>query len=109
MKFNLVFKAVFLFSLISTAFIISCGGQKDLRSVERPPGTDGMTVIESDGIILEIPQGALDDGNLIDDITLNTISDSELPIRLPEGFSLLFGFELKPDGIVFNNPVTITI
>src|SRR3990172_2444073 len=102
-------KDVFLFALIATAFIISCGGQKDLSNVEGRPGIGGVNVIESNGIILEIPPGALNDDSLLNDITVNPVSVDEIPIPPPKGFSFLAGIELNPDGIMFNLPITITI
>lgn len=98
---------ILLFFILVNTFVLSCmEGDQEVISEGEVVGPEGGVFFGEDGIILDIPPGALDSDTVI---TANLISESEIPIPPPEGNFLLVGVQLKPDGLEFSIPVSITV
>ncbi len=79
---------------------VSLGGSNWISSVQ------GGSVSTTDGAAsLDVPPGALPSNTLI---SISRVSGTNIPPAAP-GRRLLGGVRLGPDGIVFNQPVTITL
>ncbi|HEX9830334.1 MAG TPA: hypothetical protein VGA94_01480, partial [Thermodesulfobacteriota bacterium] len=101
--FTVIATSIFLTILIIT---IIGGCEEEVSMEEGIVGPDGGVVIGSGDVVLEIPPGALDEDTFI---TVRLIDESEVPMPPPEGSFLVVGVELKPDGLEFNIPITITV
>ena len=93
--------------IILLAFLIvgSCNGDGGSNTVTRTVGPDGETIKSADRkLTLEIPAGALDQDTEITIRKLNPEDFEEMFRKAPD-----FAYELSPDGLEFNMPVTATI
>ena len=85
------------------------------RSLPRPePGPDQSPIVEAlevsslDGAaVLTIPAGALPAGVGPDDVSITDITAEAA--ALTEGATLLAAYELRPSGLQFPEPVTLTV
>ncbi len=95
--------AIVLIAFVSVA--VSCGGGGDDGKVVI--GAEGGVVTSEDGkLTLDIPAGALD-GEV--EITITTVSVDDLPEALREASGSGPAYRLEPDGLVFNEPVPVTL
>ena len=103
---NHLIEAVFLvlFFIWILVFGVGCSGKGESGVLIGP---EGGIITSSDGTIsIFVPEGALDKDTFISTAVL---SEDLLPIPPPEGNFLVVGVELKPNGLEFNTPVTITV
>jgi len=71
------------------------------------PAEEGGTVTSDDGnLTLEIPAGALDSDT---EIAVSYAESEELPESLREIEGAGPGYHLQPDGLTFNDPVTVSL
>jgi hypothetical protein len=67
-------------------------------SSDAEPGTGGIVISDDGAATLVVPDWALPEGISLDDISITRIDDSPFP-----------HYDLQPDGLVFDDAVTLTI
>lgn len=100
--------------VVGLLLVAACGSQDDAETAGEPGAATTTvaesTVVESDdgGLSLEIPDGALPEGTSAADITITALGAEDLPGPLA-GTDLRSAFySLEPDGLQFDEPVTLT-
>jgi hypothetical protein len=97
-----------LFISISVFSVLSCSNNDEeiFRIVNALIGPEGGTITSSDGrLTLTIPPGALDEDT---EITIRRLSDNEIPEEFADE-NVGSAYELLPEGLEFNLPVTATL
>jgi hypothetical protein len=75
-----------------------------------PPPPEPATVTSSDGqATLNVPVGSLPEGVTPEDLQLVPLDVSQVVTVLDGGPAPMAAYELQPDGLQFNGPVTLTI
>ena len=86
------------------ALAVSCGGGSSGKTVI---GVEGGVATSDDGkLTLDIPPGALDEEI---ELTISAVSVDELPEALREVSGTGPAYRLEPDGLVFDEPVPVTL
>ncbi|MCH8993871.1 MAG: hypothetical protein IH959_02760 [Chloroflexi bacterium] len=87
------------------ALAVSCGGGGE--SGKAVISVEGGVATSDDGkLTLDIPPGALDEEV---ELTISAVSVDELPEALREASGTGPAYRLEPDGLVFNEPVPVTL
>ena len=100
-----------LIIITSLAGLNACGGGGgDSTPLPTPPnviGTEGGTYTSPDGVVITIPPGALSSQITL---TVDRYADEvSLPAPIASKFGFAGGVHFAPDGLTFNQPVTIRI
>ncbi|MCH7662395.1 MAG: hypothetical protein IH859_00825 [Chloroflexi bacterium] len=94
------------FLLIILALAAACGGGAPFDGVLVSAQTGGTVTSDDGSLSLEIPPGAISEDTTIS-ITLTALDDLPDDLRDAPGADL--GYRLEPDGLIFSQPVTVSL